>query len=135
MPNSSPAWVRSVEVVVNVNNVPVPQQPSTEKAAGGEGRYSGSSLIYQTVTSWTVAALKTGMLKEVSMVTSDYTKTKFKLVVGGVTYMTDSVIKTALSLPFEDLSLAAGAVVILSAASTDGTAIVVDGEITAKEVG
>jgi len=130
-----PDGVQVVQVAVTVENELVLPSPATEVAAGAMGRYSGSSNIYQTVASWTVSTAKTGVLKEVGMASSSYTKTLFRLIIGAKTYMTDVTLRTALSLPFSDLNLAAGAEVRLSAKSSDGTAIVVDGSIVGKELG
>jgi hypothetical protein len=125
-------WVQNVDVVVNV---PTPSQPATERAAGGVGRYSGTSTSYQEVVSWTVAADKVGELKEITVLTTDYTKTAFKITVGDVTFATDWTVQAAMPLIFEDLKLAAGKVVKVECKSTDGTSITVDAVIVAKEIG
>ncbi len=130
-----PDGVQVVQVAVTVANQVVLPAPSSERVAGGIGRYAGTSGSYQPVVIWTVATGKQGKLSEVSMVSDTYPKTLFQLIVGGVTFMTEKTIKTALSLPFNDLLLAAGAVTTLSARSSDGANIIVDGSVVAKEVG
>jgi len=97
-------------------------------------RYSGNLTDYQTVVSYTVAAGRTGLLFEVSMVTDQFTKTQFKLTVAGVVLFQDIIIQAPLSLPFPPAELAAGNIVLLECKSTDGTAIVVDGSITGSEI-
>jgi hypothetical protein len=135
MPNSDPAWITAVEVTVIVNNEPVVPEPSLEVAAGDVDRYSGNSTSYQTVAEWTVTTDKVGKLHEVSLVSNNYAKTLFKLEIASITFMQDITIKTALTLPFNGLSIAEGETVTLSAKSSDGTSITVDGAITGTEIG
>jgi hypothetical protein len=97
------------------------------------GRYPGSSTTYQTVVSWTVSEGKSGMLKEVSMITSDYEHTYFRLTIADKKQFEDKLIQAPLTLPFPDNSLSAGSVVLLECRSTDGTGITVDGSITGRE--
>jgi hypothetical protein len=125
-------WVQNVDVVVNV---PTPSGPATENAAGGVGRYTGIDTDYQEVVSWTVAADKLGELKEITILSSNYAKTNLQITVGGVTFATNWIVQAAMPLIFEDLKLAAGAIVKVEAKSTDGTSITVDAVITAKEIG
>lgn len=95
-------------------------------------RYSGTSTDYQSVVTWTVDTGYQGVLFEVAMVSSSYTKTQFKLVIGSSTEFTDKYTQTALSLPWQNNKLASATTVTLSAKSTDGTSITVDGSITGK---
>jgi hypothetical protein len=96
-------------------------------------RYSGGSTSYQTLVSWTVSVGKSGMLKEVSMITSDYDHTYFRLTIAGTKQFEDKLIQGPLTLPFPDNRLEAGSVVLLECRSTNGTSITVDGSITGKE--
>lgn len=98
-------------------------------------RLSTTSTDYATVVTWTVTADRTGVLKFVEMESDDYTHTRFKLEIGGTVIFTDQQFEASLSLEFPDLKLAAGSVVTLSAKSSDGTAVNVDGDIMGKEVG
>lgn len=125
-------WVQQVNVVIDT---PVPPEPANEVAAGDVGRYSGADTDYQTVASWTVAAGKVGELKEITVLSDDYDHTYLQITVGGVVFATDWIAQGTMPLIFEDLKLAAAAVVTVEAKSTDGTAIVVDAVITAKEIG
>jgi hypothetical protein len=125
-------WVQNVDVVVNV---PTPSGPATEVAAGGVGRYSGTATTYQTVVSWTVAAGKLGELKEITILSSSYSKTVLQVTVGSVVFATNWTVQAAMPLIFEDLKLAAGEIVKVEAKSSDGTSITVDAVITAKEIG
>ena len=125
-------WVQNVDVVVNV---PTPSGPATEVAAGGVGRYSGTSTSYQTVVSWTVTAAKLGELKEITILSSSYSKTVLQVTVGSVVFATNWTVLAAMPLIFEDLKLAAGAIVKVEAKSSDGTSVTVDAVITAKEIG
>lgn len=135
MPGDAPDWVTTVAVTVIVENVPVIPVPANEVWAGDVDRYSGSAAAYQEFAKWTVTALKTGELKEVSMITDDYANTVWKLVIGATTVFEDLVIQSALTLPFFDLRLAPATVVTLSCHSDGATAIVADGTIVGKEIG
>lgn len=97
-------------------------------------RYSGSDEEYQEVVKWTVTKGKQGELKEVSMISDTYAKTEFKLTIAGEEQFTDVIIQAPLTLPFPENSLPAGSVVLLECRSTDGTALVVDGSITGREI-
>lgn len=125
-------WVQNVDVVVNI---PTPSQPASENAAGGAGRYTGTSTSYQTVKSWTVAADKLGELKEITILSSNYAKTIVQITIGSVTFATAWTVQAAMPLIFEDLKLAADTVVKVEAKSSDGTSITVDAVIVGKEIG
>lgn len=135
MPNDLPDYTKKIAITVQVGIDSVPVAQTTETPVISLGRYSGAAVVYQSVASWTVSASKGGVLKEISMESSLYTKTLFKVTIGGVTQFTDKAILAPLSIPFADLSLAAGSVVQILAESSDGTAIVVDGLISGKEIG
>jgi len=96
-------------------------------------RYSGGDTTYKTVVSWTVSEGKIGTLKEVSMVTDNYSKTHFRLTIAGVKQFEDKIIQAPLTLPFPENDLEAGSEVVLECKSTDGTSITVDGSITGRE--
>lgn len=128
MAHGAPDWTRQVQVVL------VAAQPTDERAAGGIGRYSGTDQTYQTMEEWTVATGYRGELKEILPLSSDYTKTEWKVVIDAVTYCEDTIMLSSMPLIFEDLRLAAAAVVTVSARSTDGTSITCDAAIVAKEV-
>ncbi len=98
-------------------------------------RYEGDSEEYQEVVSWTVTENKRGELKEVSMVTSDYAKTHFKLTIAGEEQFKDKIIQAPLSLPFPDnRGVPSEKTVLLECKSTDGSGITVDGSITGREI-
>jgi len=134
MPDA-PDWITDVQVNVVVENVPVPPEPTKERAAGGAGNYSGTDQTYQEVVSWTVATGKVGDLKEILIVTDDYDHTEIKVTVGSVEWCTDWSPTSAMPIIFEDLKLAEGTEVKVEAQSDDGTAIDVDAIIVAKEIG
>lgn len=134
-PNSTPPWVRAMEVVVVVDDAPVPTMPATEVAAGDIGNYAGTDQAYETVASWTVATGKVGELKEILIITDDYTKTEIRVTVAGVVQEAAWSPTTTMPLIYEDLKLEAGDVVLVEAQSSDGTAIDVDAVILGKEIG
>lgn len=128
MARGAPDWTRTVQVVITEG------QPKNERAAGDVGRYTGTDTTYQTVASWTVATGYIGELKEILILSSNYTKTQCQVTIGAITYATDWAVLSALPLIFEDLRLAAGTVVKVEAKSTDGTSITVDAAIVGKEI-
>ena len=88
-----------------------------------------TSTAYTTVVEW---AVTNGELKEVSMVTTDFAKTFFKLLIGPLQFE-DKQIMTALTLPFPPANRLKLVTVTLQARSQDGTSITVDGSITGAE--
>lgn len=125
-------WVQHVSVIVEA---PVPPEPAHQWAAGDTGKYIGSDTTYQEVASWTVTAARTGELKEILILSSNYAHTKIKITVGAVTWCEDWAPQGSMPIIFEDLKLAAGSVVKVEAKSYDSTAIEVDAIIVAKEIG
>uniref|UniRef100_A0A6H1ZSF3 Uncharacterized protein n=1 Tax=viral metagenome TaxID=1070528 RepID=A0A6H1ZSF3_9ZZZZ len=125
-------WTQIVDVVVDI---PVPGAPAHETAVTKLARLATSSTSYGTVVSWTVTAAKIGVLRFVEMESDNYSKTRFQLTITGIVQFTDIQIESSLTLEWPDVKLAAAAVVLLEAKSSDGTAINVDGDILGKEVG
>lgn len=97
-------------------------------------RYSGTDQTYQEVVKWRIEERTQGHLKEVSMVTDQYSKTHFQLRIGGKIFFEDKIIQAPLTLPFPETRLRSTAEVLLECKSTDGTSITVDGSITGREV-
>lgn len=69
------------------------------------------------------------------MVSSEPSHAQYTLTIGGTALFTAQKFQNPLTLVFPDLRLAAGTVIALKVKSDDGTSIVVDGEISGKEVG
>ena len=128
MARGAPDWTQKIEITINAG------QPQVERAAGGVGRTTTTSTSYQTVVTWTVATGYVGELKEILILSSDFTKSLFQITVGAVTWATDWVKKSSMPIIFEDLRLAAATVVKVECKSSDGTSITVDAIIVAKEV-
>lgn len=135
MAHGTPDWVRMVQVVVTVENVPIVPEPATEVAITRLDRKSPATTDYVTVVSWTVTAAKIGVLRFVEFESDNYEKTRFKLTIAGVVQFTDAQIEASLFLEWPDVKLAAGTVVLLEARSTDTTEVNVDGDILGKEIG
>ncbi|MBA7601994.1 hypothetical protein ES703_09079 [subsurface metagenome] len=125
-------WIQIVDVVVNT---PVPGAPAHETAITRLDRKSPATTTYVTVVSWTVSPTKIGILRFVEFESDDYEHTRFRLTIAGVEQFKDMVIGAALTLEWPDVKLAAGAVVLLEASSTDTTTVNVDGDILGKEIG
>ena len=135
MATDAPDYTLIIEIGITLGSTTVPISSATEKAIAAFGTYSGSATTYQTVASWTVATGKTGVLATVELETDDYDKTLWQLTIAGEVKFTDAAPQGPLDLDFSDVNLAAAAVVLLEAKSSDGTAIVADGVITGKEIG
>ncbi len=135
MAHGTPDWVRMVQVVVTVENVPIVPEAATEVAAGDAGNYNGASDEYQTVATWTVATGKVGELKEILIISDNYAKTLAQITIAGEVWETDWSPTSAMPIIFEDLKLAAGVVVLVEAHSDGVTTIDVDALIVGKEIG
>lgn len=135
MARGAPDFITAVQVAVTVESKLVLPEPATEKAAGDAGNYSGVLQTYQTVATWTVATGKVGELKEILIISDNYAKTLAQITIAGTVWETDWSPTSAMPIIFEDLRLAAGAVVLVQAKSSDGTAIDVDALIVGKEIG
>ena len=135
MPNSSPAWVSQVQVVVTVDNEPVAPETTTEYLIFKLDRYSGVEQTYQTIVTHTVTAGRIFVFTAVEMESDDYAHTHFKLEIGGAVTFEDKIFETAYSPPIPAMRYAAGIVITLSCKSTDGSPINVDGDIIGKELG
>ncbi len=135
MAHGGPDWIVPVLVNVLIANEPVVEQPTVEAAAGDTGTYTGTSTSYQTVASWTVATGKQGILVEILVISTDYTKTLLQITIGDVVYCTDFAPQGAMPIIFETLKLAAGKIIKVETKSSDGTSITVDALITGREVG
>ncbi len=131
----APDWITDVQVTVIVENKPVPSTPANETAITRLLRLTTSDVAYDTVVTWTVTAAKIGILRFVEMESDNYELTRFQLTIDGVVQFTGIQIESSLTLEWPDVKLAAGAVVLLEAASSDGTEVNVDGDILGKEVG
>lgn len=134
MPDS-PDWIQTVVVNVIVENEPIIPLPANEDAIIQIDRLSTSDTDYDTVVSWTVTADKIGILQFIEFESDDYDHTYFKLTIGGTVKFTNLLVQSSLTIELPEVRLVAGAVVLLEAASTDGTAVVVDGDILGKEIG
>ena len=135
MARGAPDWVRQMVISVIVNNVPVAPTTSVEGAAGAVGRYSGVATTYQTVATWTVAAAKTGELKEVSLASTTLSHVKWRVTIGSVVWLSDAVLDAILTIPFYDLKLAAASIVKVEVKSDDGSSINASVSIVGKEIG
>lgn len=102
------------------------------------GRYTGTGTDYQTLALWRVGdlwGLAKGRIEEISVVSSDFSKTRFKLTVMGKVLFKDLQIQISLTLPLPPHEIPATEKVIIECKSSDGTNITVNGSITGKEFG
>ncbi len=99
-----------------------------------KGRVTTILTSYQTVVSYTVAAIAQGFVGEVAFLTSDPVRTQFQLTIDGVVQFTDESFLTSWAIPFpENSRLDSNVVVLLEAQSIDGTQVTVDGVISGHE--
>lgn len=111
--------------------MPLPEDSG--KPIARTGSLATSALTYGTVASWTVADNRSGNLYEVSMDSSNYGKTNWRLTIAGEVHFVDQVYARTLSIVFPKNQIPEDAVIVLAAASTDGTAVTAYGEISGKE--
>lgn len=91
-----------------------------------------TSQAYVDLIKWEIPAQHTGELVEISMATTDYTKTQFRLVLANEEQWTDKGIVSALTQRFRGNRLTEKMIVLIQAKSTDGTSITVRGTIAGK---
>lgn len=116
-----------------VFDVPNPEGCSRPVAQVGT-LSAATATTYATVASWTVTTGRSGKLLEISADSTDFAKTNWQLTINGVVQFTAFSPRVTFSLPFQGMNnLPAGAIVLLEAASTDGTSITARGLITASE--
>lgn len=96
-----------------------------------------SSTTYQTVAEWRVGEVwntQEGRMEEVSMVSDDYARTRFKLTVAKKVMFKNLRNQSALSLVFRQKHiLHRGDGVVVEARSTDGVAVGVNCSIVGRE--
>lgn len=126
-----PDW--TTEVIVSVELPSPVVKPET--AISKPGRYSGAALIAQEVCSWTITADKVGILKEITMIADEVDHAEFTVSIAGTALFTDKKFQSVLTLVFPDIKLAALVEIKVEVQSDDGTGIVVDAEISGKEIG
>lgn len=95
-------------------------------------RYSGGDTDWQELVRWDIPELHTGDLHEISLLTDNDAKTRYRIVIGNVdqNIPTDRQTSTPMNLPWRRTILPGGTSVYVEVVSTDGTPINVDGIIT-----
>jgi len=107
-----------------------------ETAWGEIGHYSGAAGAYVEVASVTVTAGLVGELKEILIISDDYAHTLIQITIDGTVWCTDWSPSSSMPIIFEDLRLAALAVVKVEAKSSDVlVTITVDAVIVGKQIG
>ena len=135
MPNSGPPWVRQMEVVVVVENEPVPEQPGTEYAIDSFGYYKGSAGTYQELKKWTITTDRIGVLRSVELDTDHYDVAQFRITVKGTTVLEDRKIPTPFSKEWPDIKLSEAQEVLVEVKSDGSTTIKAWCDLNGKEVG
>lgn len=100
-----------------------------------QGKVTNTDQTYQTLATWTVSTSKLGILYGVELYASAFSKTRFRLTIGGVIKYADMEWPTAPNHFFTEARLATGAVVLLEGKSSDGTSVDMWGIMEGKEVG
>lgn len=113
------------------------------KEAGGEptvaelvSRTEGlvaATTSYQDLASWTVEAGKTGLLTEISMACSNYTKGRFRLMFGDKEQWKDIQLPAGLTMPYLNSPVRGGRTILVQGKSSDGTALNMWGHIAGEE--
>jgi len=96
-------------------------------------RYSGVDQEWTELLRWDVPIGFTGDLHEISLMSSNDAKTRYRIFLANVSQNipTDRQTQTPLSLSWDRTILPGGTTVWVEVMSTDGTAIIVDGTLTA----
>lgn len=99
------------------------------------GFYTGSGATYQELTSWTVAAQKTGYIEEISFCADLPDTARFKITIGASTVMEDVRLLQDVTLPLpKGATIAAGTKIAVLVKSDGATTIKANASITGKEV-
>ena len=95
-------------------------------------RYSGSDQDWVELVRWDIPVGFTGDLHEISLLSDQDSKTRYRVVIGNIDqgFPTDRQTSTPLEMPWRRTVLPGGTSVYVEVVSPDGTAIVVDGMIT-----
>lgn len=135
MPNTSPAWVRQVQVVVNVENVPIVPEPASEYALDTYGTYSGSSSTLQDLFNRTVPSDRIGVLESIEFSTDNYDVATWYVEVKGVVILNNEKLPESFTKEFPTLHLAATEQVLVQVKSDGATTINAYADVSYKEVG
>ncbi len=124
---------------------PRPALPSSEQIAIQEAtqvlygipvvkvnRYSGNDLDWVELVRWDIPAGYTGDLHEISLLSDNDSKTRYRVIIGNIDqeFPTDRQTNTPLVMPWRRTVLPGGSSVYVEVTTPDGTAIIVDGMIT-----
>jgi len=95
-------------------------------------RFSGSDQDWIELVRWDIPVGFTGDLHEISLLSDNDSKTRYRLVIGNIDQgiPTDRQTNTPLEMPWRRTVLPGGTSVYVEVRTTDGTAIIVDGMIT-----
>lgn len=95
-------------------------------------RYSGNDQDWVELVRWDIPVGYTGDLHEISLLSDNDSKTRYRVVIGNIDQgiPTDRQTSTPLEMPWRRTVLPGGTSVYVEVVSPDGTAIVVDGMIT-----
>lgn len=135
MPTDAPPFSLWMQPVIPVAGKAVAEEPATETPIiKTEGKVTTSSTSYQTLATWTVTALHSGILRSLEMAASSYTKSRFQITIGGSVKFTDLELPDAATALMAESRLSAGVVVLIEGKSSDGTQVDLWGMIEGKEV-
>lgn len=135
MAHGTPDWVRMVQVVVTVENVPVVAEEATEYVIDTYGSYSGSSSTYEDLFNRTVPSDRKGILDKIELSCDNYAVALFKIVVKGVAIMSDERLPESFTKEFPGLQLKAGQQTLVQVKSDGATTIAAYCDVSYKEIG
>ncbi|MBA7597122.1 hypothetical protein ES703_04117 [subsurface metagenome] len=95
-------------------------------------RESTEETTYIDILEWVIPAGHTGELFEISLATSDYAKTMFRLVIANVEQWMDQYLISSFTQKFKDNKLTENMKVLIQAKSSDGSGVTAYGAIAGK---
>ncbi|KKN35593.1 hypothetical protein LCGC14_0782030 [marine sediment metagenome] len=98
-------------------------------------RYTGTQAKWQTLVTWKIDSGRIGNLHEISLVSSDDSKTRYRIIIANVDQKVpvDRQTTSPFNLTFRENVIPTGSEVYVQVRSTDETSITVDGIITGTE--
>ena len=111
--------------------IPIPQEAGVPKPRAAS--QATALTTYVTMLTWNVVSGVNASLREISLDSDNFPKTKFRVTIGGITYFGDVILRSALTIPFPKNNMPPGTVVNLDVASTDGTSVTAYGSMGGVE--
>lgn len=120
-----PIATREAEIRQNIFGIPIVRV----------NQYIGSDTDWVEVIRWDVSPTRTGDLHEISILSDDDSKTRYRIFIGGFDQglPEDRDTSTPLDMPWQRTVLPPETSIVVQIRSTDGTEITVDAMLTGSE--